>query len=191
MTKTAAWLGSILGSFRACFAKWSARFVLRSNMVGSYCADAWSVFLFTHSHRNAWNYDTCEMAARTVCCSSTKGSTKVKRNCLMKALHSCEFLEDFLLLFKVLLNLPLTGCNQLNGGLRYTKMFMSGTDVCLLYHACQLVPPILPDAQCGQRGGIEGSLAIETERTKKTAMNIMDVRKERANKQTTQGSQGG
>ena len=86
---------------------------------------------------------------------------------------------------------PLTGCNQLNGGLRYTKMFMSGTEVCLLYHACQSVPPILPDAQCGQRGGIEGSLAIETERTKKTAMNIMDVRKERANKQTTQGSQGG
>ena len=98
---------------------------------------------------------------------------------------------NFSILFKVLLNLPLTGCNQLNGGLRYTKMFMSGTEVCLLYHACQSVPPILPDAQCGQRGGIEGSLAIETERTKRTAMNIMDVRKERANKQTTQGSQGG
>ena len=100
----------------------------------------------------------------------------------MKALHSCEFLEDFLLLFKVLLNFPLTGCNQLNGGLRYTKMFMSGTEVCLLYHASQSVPPILPDAQCGQRGGIAGSLAIEIERTKKTAMNIMDVRKERANR---------
>ena len=103
----------------------------------------------------------------TVWCSSTKGSTKVKRNCLMKALHSCEFLKDFLLLFKVLLNLPLTGCNQLNGGLRYTEMLMSGTEVCLLYHACQSVPPILPDAQCGQ-----GSLAIEIERTKKTAMII-------------------
>ena len=63
----------------------------------------------------------------------------------MKALHSCEFLKDFLLLFKVLLNLPLTGCNQLNGGLRYTKTFMSGMEVCLLYHACQSVPPILPD----------------------------------------------
>ena len=121
-------------------------------------------------------------AGRDILVQFYKGSTQVKCNCLMKALHSCEFLEDFLLLFKVLLNLPLTGCNQLNGGLRYTKILMSGTEVCLLYHACQSVPPILPDAQCGQRGGIEGSLAIEIERTKKTAMNIMDVRKERANR---------
>ena len=101
--------------------------------------------------------------------------TKVKRNCLMKALHSCEFLKDFLLLFKVLLNLPLTGCNQLNGGLRYTKMFMSGTEVCFLYHACQSVPPILPDAQCGQ-----GSLSIEIERKKSavdTARTTMAVLK--------------
>ena len=80
-------------------------------------------------------------------------------------------------------NLPLTGCNQLNGGLRYTKILMSGTEVCLLYHVCQSVPPLLPDAQCGQ-----GSLAIEIERTKRTAMNIMDVRKERA-KQTNDSGQ--
>ena len=81
-------------------------------------------------------------------------------------------------MFKVLLNLPLTGCNQFNGGLRYTEMFMSGTEVCLLYHACQSVPPLLPDAQCGQ-----GSLIIEIESRVETAMSIMDARKERAGSQ--------
>ena len=88
-------LGIHVWQFQSLFCKMICT-ICFAVMVGSYCADAWSVFLFTHSHRNAWNYDTCEMADGTVCCSSTKGSTKVKRNCLMKALHSCEFLEDCL-----------------------------------------------------------------------------------------------